>query len=173
MKTRADLYGHEAVGILRDITMYRVLEKEQLLRLYPGKRDKIENLLAYLTKQGRIFWVDGRYCASPNSIEQMDRGLLAAVWVLIDFIEQVEYHSVSDFPAKIIFFAEGEVYEIIYVERGKEPMISHLLSIPREEPSKYIVLVEELSQLQQLNLPQVNGFCTVSPAGEVQYFKKE
>ena len=173
MKTRADLYGHEAVGILRDITMYRVLEKEQLLRLYPGKRDKIENLLAYLTKQGRIFWVDGRYCASPKSIEQMDRGLLAAVWVLIDFIEQVEYHSVSDFPAKIIFFAEGEVYEIIYVERGKEPMISHLLSIPREEPSKYIVLVEELSQLQQLNLPQVNGFCTVSPAGEVQYFKKE
>ena len=45
MKTRAELYGHEAVGLLRDITMYRVLEKEQLLRLYPGKRGKIENLL--------------------------------------------------------------------------------------------------------------------------------
>lgn len=120
MKTRADLYGHEAVGLLRDIAMYRVLEKEQLLRLYPGKRDKIENLLTYLTKQGRIFFVDGRYCASLDCAEQMDRGLLAAVWVLIDFIEQVEYHSVSDFPAKIIFFAEGEVYEIIYVEQGKE-----------------------------------------------------
>ena len=116
MKTRAELYGHEAVGLLRDITMYRVLEKEQLLRLYPGKRGKIENLLAYLTKQGRIFFVDGRYCASLDCAEQTDRGLLAAVWVLIDFIEQVEYHSVSDFPAKIIFFAEGEVYEG-YVER--------------------------------------------------------
>ena len=84
MKTRADLYGHEAVGLLRDIAMYRVLEKEQLLRLYPGKRDKIENLLTYLTKQGRIFFVDGRYCASLDCAEQMDRGLLAAVWVLID-----------------------------------------------------------------------------------------
>lgn len=51
MKTRADLYGREAVGVLRDIAMYRVLEKEQLLRLYPGKRAKIENLLTYLTKQ--------------------------------------------------------------------------------------------------------------------------
>lgn len=173
MKTRAELYGHEAVGLLRDITMYRVLEKEQLLRLYPGKRGKIENLLAYLTKQGRIFFVDGRYCASLDCAEQMDRGLLAAVWVLIDFIEQVEFHSVSDFPAKIIFFADGEVYEIIYVEQGKETIISHLLSIPREEPSKYIVLVEDLSQLQKLELPPVNGFCTVSPGGEVHYFQKE
>ena len=66
MKTRADLYSHEAVGLLRDITMYRVLEKEQLFRLHPGKRDKIENLLTHLTKQGRIWRVDGRYCASPD-----------------------------------------------------------------------------------------------------------
>lgn len=111
------------------------------------------------------------YCASLDCAEQMDRGLLAAVWVLIDFIEQVEY--LSDFPAKIIFFAEGEVYEIIYVGQGKETMISHLLSVPREEPSKYIVLVEDLSQIQQLDLPPVSGFCTVSSTGEVQYYKKE
>lgn len=172
MKTRADLYSHEAVGLLRDITMYRVLEKEQLFRLHPGKRDKIENLLTHLTKQGRIWLVDGRYCASPDCAEQVDRGLLAAVWVLADFIDQVEYHSVSDFPAKIIFFAEGEVYEIIHVEQGKEMMISHLLSVPKEEPSKYIVLVDDLSQLQHLDLPPVNGYCTVSPNGEVQYYKK-
>lgn len=114
MKTRADLYSHEAVGLLRDITMYRVLEKEQLFRLHPGKRDKIENLLTHLTKQGRIWLVDGRYCASPDCAEQVDRGLLAAIWVLADFIDQVEYHSVSDFPAKIIFFAEGEVYTTKY-----------------------------------------------------------
>lgn len=122
---------------------------------------------------GAHLFVDGRYCASLDCAEQMDRGLLAAVWVLIDFIEQVEYHSVSDFPAKIIFFAEGEVYEIIYVEQGKETMISHLLSVPREEPSKYLVLVEDLSQIQQLDLPPVSGFCTVSSTGEVQYYKKE
>ena len=54
-----------------------------------------------------------------------------------------------------------------------DDMISHLLSTPREEPSKYIVLVDDLSQLQQLTLPQVCGFCTVSPTGEVQYFQKE
>ena len=169
MKTRAELYGQEAASLLRDITMYRVLEKEQLLRLYPGKRDKIENLLSYLTKQGRIWLGDGLYCASPECAAQVDRGLLSAVWVLTDFIDQVEYHSVGDYPAKIIFFAEGEVYEIIYIEQGKESIISHVLSNPCEEPSQYIILLDTLEQIKHLQLPQVNGYCTVSPQGEVRY----
>ena len=38
MKTRAQSYGQEAACLLRDITMYRVMTKEQVLRLYPGKR---------------------------------------------------------------------------------------------------------------------------------------
>ena len=33
--------------------------------------------------------------------------MMAAVWVLIDFIEEVEFHSVSDYPAKLLFFAGG------------------------------------------------------------------
>ena len=51
MKTREQIYGQEAASILRDITMYRALTEEQLLRLYPRKRDKVRNLLSYLTKQ--------------------------------------------------------------------------------------------------------------------------
>ena len=38
MKTREQIYGQEATSILRDITMYRALTEEQLLRLYPAKR---------------------------------------------------------------------------------------------------------------------------------------
>ena len=87
MKTRAELYGHEAVGLLRDITMYRVLEKEQLPRLYPGKRGKIENLLAYLTKQGRISFVDGRYrkVFQPRKlcvVVQIDSGCPWHIWLM-------------------------------------------------------------------------------------------
>lgn len=51
MKTREQIYGQEAASILRDITMYRMLTKEQLLRLYPGKQNKVQNLLSFLTKR--------------------------------------------------------------------------------------------------------------------------
>jgi len=63
--------------------MYRVLTEEQLLQLCLGKWDKVQNLLSFLTRQGRIFH-DG------------------------------EYYSSGDFPAKVIYFVDGEVYEIIH-----------------------------------------------------------
>ena len=54
MKTREQIYGQEATGILRDVSMYRALTEMQLLKLYPHKESKIRNLLSYLQKQGRI-----------------------------------------------------------------------------------------------------------------------
>ena len=172
-KTRGQIYGQEASSLLRDITMYQVLTEEQILRLYPGKCEKIRNLLSYLQKQGRIFYENGLYYTDPESIGQKDRGLLAAVWVLLDLIDQVEFHSTGDYPAKIIFFAGGEVYEIIHAELGKEALISHLRGSPDEESSRRLILVDDPEQIAELDIPNVNGYCTVSPDGEVQYYQKE
>lgn len=103
MKTREQIYGQEAAGLLRDVSMYRALTEMQLLKLYPHKESKIRNLLSYLQKQGRIVQ-RGEYYRIPAEVEEsIDYGLSKAVWVLTDFMEQVEYHSVSDYPAKIIF----------------------------------------------------------------------
>lgn len=52
MKTRAQIYSQEAAGILRDISMYRILREGQLLRLYPGKEAAVRNLLAYPRYEG-------------------------------------------------------------------------------------------------------------------------
>lgn len=173
MKTRADLYKVEAAGLLRDITMYRALTEEQLLRLYPGKREKVKNLLAYLTKQGRIYHIDGLYCAAPECAAEVDRGLLAAVWVLTDFIEQVDFHSSCDFPTKLVFFADGAMYEVIHAAQGKEVLISHILSKNDEETPRYLVLVDNVEQIEQLQIPCACGYCTVSPEGDIQYYQKE
>nr|WP_325182820.1 DUF5697 family protein [uncultured Oscillibacter sp.] len=165
MKTREQIYGQEAASILRDITMYRVLTKEQLLRLYPGKQNKVQNLLSFLTKQGRIINDGEYYAASAEALEDVDRWLLAAVWVLLDFIDRVEYHSTGDFPAKVIFFSDGEVYEIIQVEAGKEILVSQVLAAYAENPSRYLIMVDNLEQIAELNIPNVCGFCTVSLDG--------
>lgn len=46
MKTREQIYGQEAAGILRDVSMYHALTETQLLKLYPHKESKIRNLLS-------------------------------------------------------------------------------------------------------------------------------
>ena len=173
MKTRAQIYEREAAALLRDISMYKVLTEDQLLRLHPGKPDKVRNLLSYLVRQNRVWLIDGCYCAAQNSMDDMDRGLLAAVWVLTDFINQVEFHSVGDYPAKLIFFAGGEVYEIVHAAQGKEVLLSYVLANAGEQPSRYLVLVDDPAQITELDIPNVNGYCTVSPEGEVQYYQKE
>ena len=95
MKTREQIYGQEAAGILRDVSMYRALTEMQLLKLYPHKESKIRNLLSYLQKQGRIVQRGGYYRIPADAEESIDHGLSKAVWGLTDFMEQVEYHSVS------------------------------------------------------------------------------
>jgi len=175
MKTRQQIYGQEAASILRDVSMYRALKEEQLLRLYPGKQDKVQKLLIHLVRQGRIFYDKGRglYRAGADEEAPIDRGLLAAIWVLVDFIDRVEYHSVCDFPGKVVFFADGEVYEIVYAAYGQEALINHALSNRQGEPPQYIILVDKLEQIMSLQIPNANGYCTVSDDGTVQYYQKE
>ena len=52
MKTREQIYGKEAAALLRDITTYRCIKHQQLLKLYPGKERQIDSLLAHLVRQG-------------------------------------------------------------------------------------------------------------------------
>ena len=99
--------------------------------------------------------------------------MMAAVWVLIDFIEEVEFHSVSDYPAKLLFFAGGEVYEVIYVPLNQEALINQLWVQKEEQPPRRIVLVDMPEQIPRIHIPGCSGYCTVSPAGSVTYFQKE
>lgn len=180
MKTREQIYRRETAGLLRDITMYHVLTVEQLVRLHPihntpNGREKIISLLTYLIKQGRVWHEEDSpyYCDSEEGPGGMDRGLFAAVWVLSDFIDQTDFHSTGDFPAKIIFFANGEVYEIVHAAPGKETLLSQMLSNEGEQPSRYLVLVDDPAQIRELRIPNASGYCTVSPEGEVHYYQKE
>ena len=132
MKIRDQNYSQETAALLRDISMYRALREGQLLQLYPGKQAIIRKLLAYMSKQHRIVYEDGLYFPAPGRPDHIDFGLLAAVWVLVDFIDRVEYHSVGDFPAKLIFIADSEVYEVVHMEAGREALLSQVMGRKEE-----------------------------------------
>ena len=158
MKIRDQNYSQETAALLRDISMYRALREGQLLQLYPGKQAIIRKLLAYMSKQHRIVYEDGLYFPAPGRPDHIDFGLLAAVWVLVDFIDRVEYHSVGDFPAKLIFIADSEVYEVVHMEAGREALLSQVMGRKEEKPSHYLVLVDSPEQINGLGLPTFGGF---------------
>ena len=116
---------------------------------------------------------NGRYYANREAQNGADKDLSRCVWVLLDFIDQVEYHTVGEFPAAILCFANGELYEIVPIPQGKETMICQLLRRPQKDTGKRIVVVEDTSQIELLDIPQAAGFCTVAEDGAVSYYKKE
>lgn len=174
MKTRAEIYGQEAAGLLRTVSMYPGVLRSQLCRFYPGREEKTGTLLSYLERQGRIiqaeaggYFLYGRESASP------DHGLIRAVWVLLDFIGRVEFHSPGDFPVKLLFFADGELYEVIYAAAGRETLITQVMVKHGDSGGRRIVLVEEPEQITAIDFPGISGFCTVGGSGKVSYYKKQ
>lgn len=174
MKTRAEIYSKEAADILRNITTYHYMRHDQLLRLYPGKEEIIDNLLSFFLRQGRIFRDEHSGLYHDGTEAHADKEMLAALWELTDFIDRVDYHSSTDFPVKLIFIADGELYEVIYVETGGEALIEHAVAKQPDDAEKRIVIVESAEQIGKLNIPDVTAYCTVDMnTGAVQYYKQE
>lgn len=136
MKTRAEIYSKEAADMLRNITTYHYMRHDQFLWLYPGKEEKIDNLLSFFLRQGRIFRDEHSDLYHDGTEAHADNEMLAALWVLVDFIDRVDYHSSTDFPVKLIFIADGELYEVIYVETGGEALIEHAVAKQPDDAEK-------------------------------------
>ena len=174
MKTRADIYGKDVAEVVRIITTYHRIHKDQLLRLFPAKESKIENLLSILSKEGRIQYEPETEMYHDGTEESPGYAMRSALWVLADFIDKAEYHSAADFPSTLIFFAEGQLYEVIYVEPDKEALIEHALLMTEHDAEKRIVIVDTAEQIGRLSIPDVTAFCTVDmQTGTVQYFKHD
>ena len=174
MKTREQIYRQDVEQLLRDITTYHCIRGAQIKRVYAKKADKVEKILAYLIKQGRVFY-DPKldiYFDSPSM--ETDTDMLLALWVLADFADKAEYHSTDAYPTEIVFFANGETYEIIYAPEGNEALVSHAFNMRQDSGNgKKIVIIDNTEQVPDIHIENA-VFCTVdSVSGSIQYYKKQ
>lgn len=172
MKTRFSISKMETISLLNLISTYGVLTEKQLLRFFPDKAAQITAALKDLTKQKRVFYnaQKRRYAADAECDKHADEAMLAAIWVLLDLYEHVEYHLPCDGRAKLCFFADGKIYEVLYIPAGHEALFNNIYFKDAGQDTQRIVIVENTAQAAQLRLPNVMGFCTVSSSGDVQYF---
>ena len=160
--------------MLHNISLYPGLTEEQLCRFFPEKEVTAKTLLAHMLKEGRVFCDrNGCYYANQEAQNGADKDLSRCVWVLLTFIDQVEYQTVGEFSALILCFANGELYEIVPIPQGKETMICQLLRQPQKDAGKRIVVVDDVAQIELLDIPRAAGFCTIAEDGTASYYKKE
>ena len=152
--------------------MYPGVLEQQLIRFHPGKDTIVKGLLSQLIRQGRIHCEqDNSYYINGSFAKSKDYAMIKALWVLLDFLDHVEYHSASDFPVKLVFFADGEEYEVICVPQGQEVLINQAMRRLKEEYSRRIVIVDSPDQISALDFPSIAGFCMVDLCGAVKYYR--
>ena len=175
MKSRNQIYRGEGERLLKLITTYHALQYEQVLQFFIRNRNSMKSLITSLIKQGRIYYDQDRdlLCDTPEASDTPDYGMIAAVWVLLDFKEAVVYHTSGEFPVKLHFFSRDEAYEVIYVSSGQEVLINHVIaSCPAKDANRLIILESE-QQAAQVNIDGITAFCLVSPEGTVNYYTKQ
>ena len=173
MRNKSTPYSQEARELVRNISMYPGISLDQLYRFQPGKKEKVHSLLSYLVRQGRIVRTENaRYYANAEVRSKADGSIARAVWVLLDFLDMVQYHAAGEYPVTLYFFGKGVLYEVIHIPVGQEIMVSQLLQTPTRDSGRRIVLVDKLSQIAQIDFPDIVAFCTVSNYGKVNYYDK-
>lgn len=166
--------GNHLTEINRLLSIYQVLSFSQLVKTFPDlTEDKLLLLLRMLEKGGRLIYEQDtglvhyskECCANPST--------LVAYWILLDFISDTIYHTISDFPVSLIFYTNTDCYDVIHVPEEQEILINHALSAYDEDAPKRLVVVDHTRQIPNLHFPGIAAFCTVSSDGRVQYYKKQ
>lgn len=175
MKSRNQIYKGEGESLLRLITTYHALQYEQVLQFFTRNRDSIKSLITSLSKQGRIYHDKDRnlLCDALEAANSPDYGMIAAIWVLLDFKKAVVYHTSGEFPVKLHFFSQDEVYEVIYVGLEQEALINYVMGRLPANDSNRLVILESEQQAKMLSIDRVIAYCLVSPDGTVNYYQKQ
>lgn len=141
--------------IIKWLSQYGTLTKTQVIRLLKDKPvSTAEKIIRNLKRDMRITDV-GVYYLALDEMCKPDQRLIIAVWVLLQFIDQVEplAHYPAVYPAQIFFLKENVGYEIVVLYDGEQ----HLMRLlqPQEDDLKYIIVVPHISMAQSLYVPKV------------------
>ena len=170
-------FNKKCEEILNFVDDYRVLRYEHIEKFYPGSK----KVVSYLIKNHRLhISADGIYISADQDLRP-DKRMIAAFGVLTDVLEKVQTHAKATLPAQVSFITHnGDYYEIIYVGYGMEAMTAASFetqltakhkSTGCTDTVKRIVIVEDKSQMERLQIPGIVRFALARPDGSLSYFK--
>ena len=109
--------------------------------------------------------------ASEEAIAAKDLGTMKAVWVLVDVMKkkQVEEHfpaSKEEYPVRIVFYGEGEIFDILYISEAEVTVVNNLFSRKKIDSCGHIIVVENPDYISAIHIADVIGYCVVKKVGK-------
>ena len=172
MKLIRNRYEKKTNNILHTIALYKTLKPNQIYQMNLGKEENTKSTLKYLIKQKRIVYDDTQDIIAINEAfaKNPTWHYLNGFYVLLDFMDTLEYHSSSTYPITITFFAKGEQYDIIYFEEGEEMMTNLALSLMKKQESKKLVLIQKTEQIPKIKIEGKVTYCILDENKKVNYY---
>lgn len=156
------------------ISEYKTVKIEQFDKYLYDKEQRIKNIIRRrLVSQDLMFVVDGMCSVKPDWQHYYDRAMIKALWVMLDFCEEIDYNSPQEYPTKIRFSKNGEVFDVCVAERGTESELNVYYKNFANETHNYLVVVDEQSQMSKLTFNGIVAFCIVGEDGNVDYYRNE
>ena len=176
MLTKLFISETDAIKIVNILSEYKTLQYQQIISLYPKERESsINNLINRLIKEGRLYHdrINHYLATTESDLKTPDESIIKTFWILLDYIDRVEYHSPSVFPVQIVFLMDSEDYEIIHVPQGQEVIINRAQRSDKRNQyvAKRIVLIDDKSQVKDIKVYNTIGYCMEND-GNVRYFKR-
>jgi len=141
--------------IMRCLSLYGCLKKEQLIKLVANKGEAKTKIYEGLKKRGYVEEFDGNYVRlDPKT--NADERTISAFWVLLDYIKKIDpnAHYRADYPSEIFFMRENMMYEIISIFSGEEYLLKSLFlenrynSQEEQDRMKFIVIVQSPDSIE-------------------------
>lgn len=169
--------------ILELVKSYNVLHKKQIYDFFAvDGRDKfVGKAIRSLLKDRLIYMNDVTKTISQHerAYELREKGTLKAFWVLLSLMEQkkIERHflaSTEEYPVRIIFVGNAEIYDILYISEEEIELVNNLFLKRKIEGSRHVIIVDSPEEIPRINITDVIGFCTVNEEeGGVEYYRRE
>jgi len=167
--------------VLSLLKKYNVLYKRQLYAFFEnnGQGGSVGKALKALGKDNRIYQnpVTRMVAVNENSYAAREHGTLQAVWVLLSLMKQkkIEEHflaSREEFPARVVFVGDAEMYDILYIPESDVELANSLVARKKLESCIHVAAVESPGYIPRIHIPDVIGFCTVEEDGKIEYYKQ-
>jgi len=148
------------------LSQYGTLTRTQVIRLMRDKSPQTaEKIIKNLKRLLLVTESSDGYFLSADPLSKPDPRMISAVWVLLQFIDDVEpmEHYPADYPAQIFFLKNNIGYEIAVIYDGEQ----HLTRLLQpEDDLKYIIVVPKAQMIQECKLPKAPClFATVDDNG--------